>query len=115
MYVFIVMLKLTAIMVLAALLLYTTYMYVKRHRRVIITEYKIQPYGCGEALTREQVSVTSKSLFWSIVYKVFKSMYAVLRDRIHTGVLSDWFILMILFMAIALIVLTLIALVFAIG
>ena len=114
MYVFIVMLKLTAIMVLAALLLYTTYIYVKRHRRVIITEYKIQPYGCGEALTKEQVSVTSKGLFWSIVSKVFRNLYTILRDRIHTGVLSDWFVLMVLFMAITLIVLTLIALLFVI-
>lgn len=114
MYVLIVMLKLTAIMVLTALLLYTIYIYIKKRRRIIITEYKIQPYGCGEALTKEQISITSRGLFWSIVYKVFKDMYVVLRDRIHTGVLSDWFVLMVLFMAIALITLTLIALIFAV-
>lgn len=113
--VFIVMLKLTIIMLLVTILLYSTYAYIRRHRKTTITEYKVQPYGCGEALSSEQVSVTSRSLYWSIISKVFKNLYTVLRNKIHTGILGDWFTLMVSFLAILVVALTLIALIFVLG
>lgn len=113
--VFVVMLKLTAIMLLVAILLYSTYAYIKRHRKTIITEYKVQPYGCGEALRSEQVSVTSRSLYWSVISKVFRNLYMILRNKVHTGVLGDWFTLMVLFLAVLVVVLTLITLVLVLG
>ncbi len=96
--VLLVMVELTVIMLIVSTLLYSTYAYIRRYRRTIITKYKIQPYGCGEELSRDQVSVGSRNLYWSITYNVFRKLYQLLRDKIHTGILDDWFVLMVLFL-----------------
>ncbi len=113
--VLVVMVKLTIIMVLVAVSLYSTYAYVKKHRRVVEAKYKFQPYGCGEELTREQVSVGSKGLYWSVVSKVFNKLYMVLREKIHTGVLGDWFSLMIVFLVVMVLILVVLSLVGVFG
>ncbi len=113
--VLIVMIKLTVIMILVALSLYSTYIYVRKHRGIIKAKYKFQPYGCGEELTREQVSVGSRGLYWSVVSKVFNKLYMILREKIHTGVLGDWFSLMIIFLVVIVIVLIALSLIGVFG
>ncbi len=113
--VLVIMIKLTIIMVLVAVSLYSTYAYVKKHRVVIKAKYKFQPYGCGEELTREQVSIGSRELYWSVVSKVFNKLYTVLREKIHTGILSDWLSLMTVFLTVMVLILVILSLIGVFG
>ncbi|MCX8142325.1 MAG: hypothetical protein N3F04_06165 [Candidatus Nezhaarchaeota archaeon] len=66
---------------------------------------KQKPFACGEALPSSKTGLPDVSMY-SIVWKrVFKSLYDTLRDKVHTGILSDWLAWMFAFMVITIIAL----------
>ncbi|MEM4576532.1 MAG: hypothetical protein QW701_03590 [Candidatus Nezhaarchaeales archaeon] len=64
------------------------------------SEEKRKPFACGESLQPSKTGLPDLGMY-SIVWKrVFHSLYSTLRDRIHTGILSDWMFWMFIFMVI---------------
>ncbi len=110
MHIYVIMLQTTLVMIIVALMLYSTYIYVRKHRKVIPAPEKFKPYACGEDSSVETISVSSRNLYWAVISSVFKKLYQNLREKLHTGILNDWFISMILYLTIIFIVLVLIAL-----
>ncbi len=110
MQIYVIMLQTTLAMIIVALLLYSTYLYVRKHRKVVSAPEKFKPYACGEDTSVETVSVSSRNLYWAVISSVFKKLYRGLREKLHTGILNDWFISMVLYLTILFIVLVLIAL-----
>ncbi len=105
------MLQTTLVMIIVTLILYSTYLYVRKHRKVIPAPEKFKPYACGEDSSVETISVSSRNLYWAVISSVFKKLYQNLREKLHTGVLNDWFISMVLYLTIIFIVLVIIALI----
>lgn len=110
MHIYVIMLQTTLAMIIIALLLYSTYLYVRKHRKVIPAPEKFKPYACGEDASVETISVSSRNLYWAVISSVFKKLYRSLREKLHTGILNDWFISMVLYLTILFIVLVIIAL-----
>jgi phosphotransferase system glucose/maltose/N-acetylglucosamine-specific IIC component len=67
-------------------------------------------YLCGESEEdfKNSLSPGSSVLFWGVPY-IFRKYYYVVRDKIHTGVLDDWFSLMTPFLVILPIILAALA------
>ena len=66
---------------------------------------KRRPFACGEAIPPVKTGVPDMGMYMIVWRKVFQSLYRGLRDKIHTGILSDWLVWMFIFMVVIVIVL----------
>jgi len=69
------------------------------------SEEKRRPFACGEALRPTETGVPDASMYWAVWRKLFRSFYNTIRDKIHTGILSDWLFWMFIFLVLLAIVL----------
>lgn len=72
------------------------------------SEEKGKPFACGEDVPPLKTSIPDVHMYSVVWRRVFKSLYNSLRDRLHTGVLSDWLFWMFLFAVILVIVLVMV-------
>jgi len=77
------------------------------------SEEKRKPFACGELLRPSEAGVPDASMYWAIWRKLFRSLYNTLRDKMHTGVLSDWLFWMIIFMVVLVITFVVVMIVWA--
>jgi|GEM_PF-694304 len=63
-------------------------------------EEKRRPFACGELLRPSETGVPDASMYWAVWRKLFLSFYNTLRDKLHTGILSDWLFWMFIFMVV---------------
>jgi len=100
MYVLILTILTTALMLLVGLIILASYLVVRRKGS---SKSGSEPYLCGESMDdfKTFISVGSSNLYWGSVSAILKKFYEVLRDKIHTGVLNDWLVLMCLWFFIA--------------
>ncbi len=94
-------------MVLASAIMYVVYRVVSRSQRP--TPEKTKVYACGEDYTPERASASDINLYTAVWRLSFRNLYKYVREKGHTGVLSDWFFWMYLFMILALVVLYLVS------
>ncbi len=66
---------------------------------------KRAPFVCGESIPPSKTSLPDMGMYAIVWRRVFKSLYTTLRDKLHTGVLSDWLTWMFIFMVVIIIVL----------
>lgn len=97
----------TLSMVIIASSFYSLYLLVKSIRRVHVTPEKIKIYACGEDLPVNKASVSGLNFYWGVVKRSLRSLYATIRDKMHTGILSDWLFFMSLWLVIIVITLSL--------
>ena len=100
-------LEATFVITLVLVILLIAYGLSVRATRAVMrsSEEKRRPFACGELLQPSETGVPDASMYWAIWRKLFRSLYNTLRDKIHTGVLSDWLFWMIIFMAVLVIAL----------
>jgi len=100
-------LEATFVITLVLVILLIAYGLSVRATRAVMrsSEEKRRPFACGELLRPSETGVPDASMYWAIWRKLFRSLYNTLRDKIHTGVLSDWLFWMIIFMAVLVIAL----------
>ncbi len=82
------------IMTIIGLILYSTYLYVVSRRGLRPSGEKLKVYACGEDYPAEKASVSHFNLYWGAVRRVFRSSYLYIRDKMHTGILNDWYFYM---------------------
>lgn len=66
---------------------------------------KRKPFACGESIPPSKTSLPDMGMYAIVWRRVFQSLYITLRDKLHTGILSDWLAWMFIFMVIIIIVL----------
>ncbi|RLF07697.1 MAG: hypothetical protein DRJ60_02100 [Thermoprotei archaeon] len=66
---------------------------------------KRKPFACGESIPPSKTSLPDMSMYAIVWRRVFQSLYTTLRDKLHTGILSDWLVWMFIFMVVIVIVL----------
>lgn len=59
-----------------------------------------KPFACGESIPPPKTGLPDAGMFTAVWKLVFKSLYTSLRDKMHTGVLNDWLMWMLIFMAV---------------
>lgn len=84
----------SSLMLVVALITYLLYLSVKKVGSS--SGSSSEPYLCGEGVEdfRSSISVGSTNLFWGSTSVNLRGFYSVVRNRIHTGVLNDWFFYM---------------------
>ena len=97
----------TISMVIIASSFYSLYLLVKTIRKVHVTAEKVKIYACGEDLPVDKASVSGLNFYWGVVRKSLRSLYAIIRDKMHTGILSDWLFFMSFWLVIIVIALSL--------
>ncbi|MEM4700182.1 MAG: hypothetical protein QXT74_04435 [Candidatus Nezhaarchaeales archaeon] len=95
-------LKASFCMLVTALALYSVYLYARAKSPRRPVGDKLSIYACGESYSERRASVADVNLFAAVWRDVFRSMYAKLREGVHTGVLSDWMAWMLLLLVVAL-------------
>jgi len=65
---------------------------------------KRKPFACGESISSLKTGLPDAGLYTAVWRLVFKSLYNTLRDRLHTGILSDWLMWMLIFMVVIVVV-----------
>ena len=90
----IALIKALLMMAVIGLILYSMYLYIISRRGLRAVGEKLKVYACGEDYPAEKASVSHLNLYWGAVKKVFKSAYLYIRDKMHTGILSDWYFYM---------------------
>jgi len=90
-------------MVTTTLVAYALYLYSLSATKTIAkpTKEKTLIYACGEDIDEKTASVSDVNLYVTIWNEIFKPLYDMLRKRVHTGVLNDWFFWMFLLLIIA--------------
>jgi hypothetical protein len=93
----------TTLMLLVGLIILTSYLMIRREGS---SKSGLDPYLCGESIDdfKAYISVGSNNLYWGSVSATLKKFYEVLRDKLHTGVLNDWLVLMGLWFSTAIII-----------
>lgn len=71
---------------------------------------KRRPFVCGELIPQPRTGLPDSGMYTAVWRLVFKSLYASLRNRVHTGILSDWLTWMIVFMVIMVVTLMVVVL-----
>lgn len=61
---------------------------------------KRKPFTCGESVPQSKTGLPDTSMYTAVWRLVFRSLYTTLRNKVHTGVLSDWLTWMLIFMVI---------------
>lgn len=88
-----------AITVLVLLLAYSLSIKFTRSLAQRSTE-KQRPFTCGESIPLSKTGLPDSGMYTTVWRLVFRSLYTTLRDKVHTGVLSDWLTCMFVFMVI---------------
>ncbi len=93
----------TTLMLLVGLIVLVSYLVVRKEGS---SKSGSEPYLCGESMDdfKAYISVGSSNLYWGSVSAILKKFYEVLRDRVHTGILNDWLVLMSLWFFTAVII-----------
>lgn len=91
---------------ITVLILLATYGLSIRLTRSIVrgSREKRKPFACGESMPLTKTSLPDSGMYTAVWKLVFKSLYRSLRDKVHTGVLSDWLMWMFIFMVIMVVV-----------
>ena len=92
-------LEAAASMFLASLVVLGLYAYARSKAPRSPVGDKLKVYACGEQYPLHKASVADVNLFVAIWRDVFKPYYRRVREGAHTGVLSDWLMWMVLFLA----------------
>lgn len=87
-------------------LLYGLYEYVARRRIARRTPPKTSIYACGEEYRSDQASLHDRNLGTPLWRIFMRQLYHYVRDLLHTGVLSDWFLWMYVLLTTLLLILT---------
>jgi len=66
---------------------------------------KRKPFACGESIPPVKTGVPDMGMYMIVWRRVFQPLYKVIRDKVHTGILSDWLVWMFIFMVIVVVVL----------
>lgn len=61
---------------------------------------KQRPFVCGESIPQPKTGLPDSSMYTAIWRLTFKTLYLVLRARLHTGILNDWLTWMLVFMVV---------------
>jgi len=93
-----------ALVILIVLLLYALSLKATRGLSRSVGD-KRKPFACGEVLPESKTGLPDPHVYTAVWRDVFKSLYRGLRDKLHTGVLSDWLVWMFIFMVIVVVVL----------
>jgi len=90
-------------MVITALIAYALYLYSLSATKTIAkpTKEKTMIYACGENIDEKTATVSDVNLYVTIWNEIFKPLYNMLRKKMHTGILNDWFFWMFLLLIIA--------------
>lgn len=93
-----VVLETSIAMIIGTLLAYELYLYSIKKTGSFKSkvEEKTLIYACGENITEKEAVVSDRNLYVTIWREVFKPLYVPLREKIHTGILNDWFFWMFL-------------------
>ena len=91
-------LKAASSMFLSALVILGLYLYARSKAPKNPAGEKLKVYACGESYPLQKASIADANLFVAIWKDVFKPYYRRMREKGHTGVLSDWLMWMILFL-----------------
>ena len=88
---------------ITALIAYALYLYSLSATKTISkpTKEKTWIYACGEDIDEKTATVSDVNLYVTIWNEVFKPLYDMLRKKVHTGILNDWFFWMFLLLTIA--------------
>jgi len=69
------------------------------------SEERRKPFACGETLRLSETGLPDAGMYWAVWRRLLRSFYDTLRDKVHTGILSDWLFWMFIFMVVLAIVL----------
>lgn len=100
------MIQLSVAMLISALIIFTLYLAFRKPGKLGPEERSL--YACGERLEPSKGILFSEGFYWALWKRVFRGAYFTLRERIHTGVLNDWFYYTVLWLMIMVVLLTLI-------